>query len=33
MLRKLRDYCFTTKPNLDDLMCDGKKWITRKGAS
>jgi hypothetical protein len=30
MLRKLRDFCFTTKP-LDELACDGKKWINRRG--
>lgn len=29
MLRKLRAFCFTTKPKLDDLVCDGKEWIKR----
>jgi len=32
MLGKLRKfYIFTTKPKLDDLMCDGRKWIKQKG--
>lgn len=32
MLRKLRKfYIFTTKPKLDDLMCDGKRWMNSKG--
>ena len=31
MLCKLKEFCFTTKPKLDDLACDGKKWINPKG--
>lgn len=30
MLHKLRDFCFTTKP-LDELVCDGKIWISPRG--
>lgn len=31
MLYKLRDFCFTTKPKLNDLVCDGKRWMNPKG--
>ena len=32
MLRKLRDFCFTTKPKkLSDLVCDGRRWMNHKG--
>lgn len=31
MLRKLRDFCFTTKPNINDLVCDGKRWMNPRG--
>lgn len=24
MFQKLKDFCFTTKPSFDDLMCDCK---------
>lgn len=28
MLRKLREFYFTTKPMpLDDVICDGKGWM------
>lgn len=30
MLRKLKEICFTTKP-LDELVCDGKKWMNPRG--
>lgn len=30
MLQKLKELCvFTTKPKIDDFMCDGKGWINR----
>jgi len=29
MLLKLKDFYFTTKPKLDDLVCDSKGWIKR----
>lgn len=29
MLRVLKELCFTTKPKIDDLVCDGKGWINR----
>jgi len=32
VLQKLKEFCvFTTKPKLDDLVCDGKRWMNQKG--
>lgn len=32
MFQKLQNICtFTTKPNLNDLVCDGNKWMNPKG--
>jgi len=31
MFRKIKKLCeFSTKPSIDDLMCDGKKWGREK---
>jgi len=30
MFKPLKKLCvFTTKPNFDDLVCDGKRWTQR----
>lgn len=31
MLHRLREFYFTTKPNINDLVCDGKKMLHRNG--
>ena len=31
MLQKLKEICFTTKPKLNDLVCDGKRWMNLRG--
>lgn len=30
MLRKLRNFCFTTKPSINNLVCDGKKCMNQE---
>jgi len=32
VLQKLKEFCvFTTKPKLDDLVCDSKRWMNPRG--